>query len=215
MQEIPVQFLGWEDPLEKEIATHSSILVWESHGQRSLVGYSPWSHIELDTTEWQHFHFHKVSLFIFIFLKRQFLLSVYSSSTLPRFSLRAPTLVQLHILMHLGRPVVMESFWQWSLWVPMPKISISTFFLPLANPLIIKEVFSYTVRCSVLNHTIIKESQLLSQGMLIGNNFFLGTQEHCVYLIKVPWLCLKANETQTLWNHMIYTYTYTYIYIPL
>ena len=24
-----VQSLGWEDPLEKEIATHSSILVWE------------------------------------------------------------------------------------------------------------------------------------------------------------------------------------------
>ena len=30
----------------------------ESHGQRSLVGYSPWGHKELDTTEWLHFHFH-------------------------------------------------------------------------------------------------------------------------------------------------------------
>ena len=29
MQEVWVQFLGWEDPLEKEMATHSSILVWE------------------------------------------------------------------------------------------------------------------------------------------------------------------------------------------
>ena len=28
MQEIQVQFLGWEDPLEKEMATHSSILAW-------------------------------------------------------------------------------------------------------------------------------------------------------------------------------------------
>ena len=28
MQEIQVQSLGWEDPLEKEIATHSSILAW-------------------------------------------------------------------------------------------------------------------------------------------------------------------------------------------
>ena len=27
MQETPAQFLGWEDPLEKEKATHSSILV--------------------------------------------------------------------------------------------------------------------------------------------------------------------------------------------
>ena len=42
MQEIQVQFLGWEDPLEKEMATHSSILACgESHGKRSLVGYSP------------------------------------------------------------------------------------------------------------------------------------------------------------------------------
>ena len=29
MQEIEVQSLGWEDPLEKEMATHSSILAWE------------------------------------------------------------------------------------------------------------------------------------------------------------------------------------------
>ena len=29
MQETQVQFLGWEDPLKKEMATHSSILVWE------------------------------------------------------------------------------------------------------------------------------------------------------------------------------------------
>ena len=29
MQEIQVQFLGWEDPLEKGMATHSSVLTWE------------------------------------------------------------------------------------------------------------------------------------------------------------------------------------------
>ena len=43
--------LGWEDPLEKEIATHSSILAWEFHGQRSLMGYGPWGDKESDTTE--------------------------------------------------------------------------------------------------------------------------------------------------------------------
>ena len=32
---------GWEDPLENGTATHSSILPRESHGQRSLGGYSP------------------------------------------------------------------------------------------------------------------------------------------------------------------------------
>ena len=38
--------------LEDGMATHSSILAWENpHGQRSLAGYSPWAHRELDTTE--------------------------------------------------------------------------------------------------------------------------------------------------------------------
>ena len=41
MQETWVCSLGWEDPLEKEMATHFSILPGESHGQRSLAGYSP------------------------------------------------------------------------------------------------------------------------------------------------------------------------------
>ena len=36
-----VQSLDQEDPLEKGMATHSSILARESHGQRSLVGCSP------------------------------------------------------------------------------------------------------------------------------------------------------------------------------
>ena len=45
MQETQVLSLGQEDPVEKEMATHSSILVWRSHGQRSLVGYSPGGHI--------------------------------------------------------------------------------------------------------------------------------------------------------------------------
>ena len=33
------------------MATHSSILSGESHGQRSLAGYSPWDHKESDMTE--------------------------------------------------------------------------------------------------------------------------------------------------------------------
>ena len=51
MQETEVRSLGWEDPLEKEVATHSSILPGDSHGQGSLTGYSPWVRKELDTTE--------------------------------------------------------------------------------------------------------------------------------------------------------------------
>ena len=38
--------LGWEDALEEEMATHSSILPGKSHGQRSLAGYSLWCHKE-------------------------------------------------------------------------------------------------------------------------------------------------------------------------
>ena len=34
------------------------LLPGKSHGQRSLVGYSPWGCKESDTTEWLHFHFH-------------------------------------------------------------------------------------------------------------------------------------------------------------
>ena len=48
MQETQVQFLGWEDSLEKEITTHSSILAWRI----------PWAEepgrlrsIEMDMTE--------------------------------------------------------------------------------------------------------------------------------------------------------------------
>ena len=51
MQETWVRSLGWEDPLEKDMATHSSILPGESHGQRSLSGYSPRGCKESDTTE--------------------------------------------------------------------------------------------------------------------------------------------------------------------
>ena len=54
MQETWVQSLGHKDPLEKEMATHSSILPRKSHGQRSLLSYSPWGRKELDTTENRH-----------------------------------------------------------------------------------------------------------------------------------------------------------------
>ena len=54
----PGSIPGWEDPLEKEMATHSSILTWKIPWTEELVGYSPWSHKELDTTERLHFHFH-------------------------------------------------------------------------------------------------------------------------------------------------------------
>ena len=57
MRETRVRSLHWEDLLEKEMATHSRILAGESHGWRSLVGYSPWGRKESGTTEQLHCHF--------------------------------------------------------------------------------------------------------------------------------------------------------------
>ena len=44
LQETQVQFLGQEDPLEKEMATHSSILAWRIPWMERPAGYSPRSH---------------------------------------------------------------------------------------------------------------------------------------------------------------------------
>ena len=52
IQKIWVQSLSQEDPLEKGMATHCSILAGEVHGQGSLAGYSPWDGKEPDMTEW-------------------------------------------------------------------------------------------------------------------------------------------------------------------
>ena len=61
MQVTQVQFLGWEDPLEKEMATHSSILAWrlpwaEEPGRLQAMGLQ-----ELDMTQrLNHHHVNKV-----------------------------------------------------------------------------------------------------------------------------------------------------------
>ena len=57
MQETQVRFLGQEDPLEKEMATHSSTIAWkipwmEEPGRLQSMGLK-----ESDTTERLHFHF--------------------------------------------------------------------------------------------------------------------------------------------------------------
>ena len=61
VQETRVWSLGWESPLEKEMATNSSILAWkiswteELHAQRT--GCSPWGRKELGMTEWLALHY--------------------------------------------------------------------------------------------------------------------------------------------------------------
>ena len=51
MWETWIPSLGWEVAVEEGMAAHSSFLPGESHGQRSLVGYSPGDQKESDTTE--------------------------------------------------------------------------------------------------------------------------------------------------------------------
>ena len=51
MWETWVRSLGWEDPLEKGVASHSNILAGEFHGQRSLADSSPWGCKESKTTK--------------------------------------------------------------------------------------------------------------------------------------------------------------------
>ena len=51
MQETHVRFLGWEDPLEKEMATHSSILAWRIAWTEEPGGLQSTGSQESDTTE--------------------------------------------------------------------------------------------------------------------------------------------------------------------
>ena len=51
MRETWIQSLGQEDPLEQEMATHSSSLTWRISRTEEPAGYSPWSLKESDMTE--------------------------------------------------------------------------------------------------------------------------------------------------------------------
>ena len=57
VQETQVQPLGWEDLLEKEMATHSSILAWEIPWMEEPGRLQSMGSQREDTTERLHFHF--------------------------------------------------------------------------------------------------------------------------------------------------------------
>ena len=67
MWETWVQSLGREDPLEKEMATHSSILAWRIPWTEELGGLQSTGRKESDTTERLHFHYGPFSMHV-IFL---------------------------------------------------------------------------------------------------------------------------------------------------
>ena len=51
MQETRVQSLGWEEPLEEKMVTHSDIPAWKIQRTENLAGHSLRGHKELDATE--------------------------------------------------------------------------------------------------------------------------------------------------------------------
>ena len=67
MQETWVLSLGWEDPLEKEIATHSSVLAWRIPRTEDPGRYSPWGRREFDETKRLSLHFARVLVWLYVF----------------------------------------------------------------------------------------------------------------------------------------------------
>ena len=64
VREIRVSSLGREDPLEKEMQPTPVFLPGESHGQRSVAGYSPWDRKDSDMTERLYVHFLSVHVYM-------------------------------------------------------------------------------------------------------------------------------------------------------
>ena len=57
VQETWVQFLGREDPLEKEMATHSSILAWKIPWQATVCGVAGLSNFNFTFFQYKHVSF--------------------------------------------------------------------------------------------------------------------------------------------------------------
>ena len=71
MQEIKVESLGWEDPLEEKIATHPSIPAWkilwtEEPGRPQFTGSQSWTQLSVHTRAHTHVHTHTVCICYFI-----------------------------------------------------------------------------------------------------------------------------------------------------
>ena len=87
MQETLVLSLGGEDPLEKGMASHSSILAWRIPWTEELAGYSLWGHKELDITEQllislaSTFGYHKFVFYVWVCFVSKFIFIIFLDST--------------------------------------------------------------------------------------------------------------------------------------
>ena len=95
VQETWVGSLSQEDPLEKGMATHSSILAWRIRGQRSLVGYSSWGG-RVRHDEWLSLHFR------FPFWKMRTIISNFSFCLRVKYAMLSE--------MHFGKSILEQFF---------------------------------------------------------------------------------------------------------
>ena len=72
------------------MATHSSILAWRIHGQRSLAGYSPWGHKELDTSDYHTWYLSSQNLTFLLLDSMTKDSNSYFSRLLPRIKENSP-----------------------------------------------------------------------------------------------------------------------------
>ena len=128
MQETRVSSLIWEDPLEMEMATHSSILAWEipqTEAQRSLLGYtvhgvtksktwlSDWTIITKLQIFSPLFLFSKVYSFVFMFGSMTHFIFVCSSRCRSKFFFLALLLFSRSVFFAYWCPVFPAPFVEW------------------------------------------------------------------------------------------------------
>ena len=68
-KELQIQSLSWNDPLEEELATHSSFPAWKipgTEGPGGLQSINPWGDKESDMTEHEHAHTSKFTCTILL-----------------------------------------------------------------------------------------------------------------------------------------------------
>ena len=110
MEETRLCSLDREDPLEKEMATHSSILAGKSHGQRSQAVYSLWGGKESDTTEQQTVSFSVYSFHLFLITFASVRSLLFLSIIVLIFAWNVPLVSPIFLKRSLVLPFLLFSF---------------------------------------------------------------------------------------------------------
>ena len=114
IQQADVWSLGQEDPLEYEMVTAPLFFSGKFHGQRSLAGYSPWSHKELDKTKRLEHRAHTKkagktrSLFCSYFLFHSAIWNIYHFLSINHLYYRTWVSVNSRSWWWTGRPGVLQ-----------------------------------------------------------------------------------------------------------